>query len=389
MIQLKKLFLAGLLCQCLSMLGAVYAQVQVIQLTPELIQLNQRDFYIAEVIDQRVQQDMIGFVQKGMMNKRVLANLEQGVAKCLMNYFNWSLPKKEDTHKAIILAVYQLYIGEKTGMFKETGWAKVSLGFGIKENGIYKELFKIHAQVENNGLDVTAAHPNRIKKAILQCLEGFASQTPPPLESAAMEEDTEKIEEMPVPNFENMDSPYAKEADIENSIFTCTSRKKGVYKNFDEFIHNNPSTLDFRVGLKEGFYAQLYDLQNKRLKDAYGFCDGENLYINTSLYSMKKDFVKVLEVGRYIAWLDQYLDNDDIVINGFYPYAMSMNRMDVDCILMTYDAGVIVPLNKSVTEQILHDDPELSDFYQSISLKKDAMLQIELIKKYNKKHPVK
>ncbi len=67
-------------------------------------------------------------------------------------------------------------------------------------------------------------------------------------------------------------------------IYTCSEYKKGVYKNFDEFKMNTPSLVDF--DFMKGELGDILNIKEDNkiyvARDVWGFCDGKNLYINSS-----------------------------------------------------------------------------------------------------------
>jgi len=67
-------------------------------------------------------------------------------------------------------------------------------------------------------------------------------------------------------------------------ILVQTVYKKGVYKTFEEFKDNNPSIKDFQF--KKGSAGDILYVsvngQEYPERSAWGFCDGKNLFINSS-----------------------------------------------------------------------------------------------------------
>lgn len=67
-------------------------------------------------------------------------------------------------------------------------------------------------------------------------------------------------------------------------ILKTNQYKKGIYKNFKEFINNSPSVTAFRTET-EDIFISLYDLNGSKInKGIFGFSDGENCYIYSSGY---------------------------------------------------------------------------------------------------------
>ena len=68
-------------------------------------------------------------------------------------------------------------------------------------------------------------------------------------------------------------------------ILNGTAYKKGIYKTFDEFKNNSPSIKNYEVvykGKNDVLRGQEEDGPFHTIKNAWGFCDGTNLYICSS-----------------------------------------------------------------------------------------------------------
>jgi hypothetical protein len=115
--------------------------------------------------------------------------------------------------------------------------------------------------------------------------------------------DKETVFLLPIQNKSKNDDPN------ESFIITCKHRKKGIYKNYWEFLRNDPSiTTDFlTIKIDQPFntgdiekinYIKIYDIEKnkyKRLKeDVFGFCDGKNIY-----YQYYNNFYQIEEFGKY------------------------------------------------------------------------------------------
>jgi hypothetical protein len=75
---------------------------------------------------------------------------------------------------------------------------------------------------------------------------------------------------------------YTKNKEL--AIFKSATFKKGVYKNFEEFKRNSPSIPEYEFKKTE-MGDLLYVKENNseyNLRTAWGFCDGLNLFINSS-----------------------------------------------------------------------------------------------------------
>lgn len=90
-------------------------------------------------------------------------------------------------------------------------------------------------------------------------------------------------------------------------IYNCKHLKRGFYKNYKEFINNNPSRVtDFIVTplVKSktdttvmGAEYELVDSVLTKYNHVWGFCDGTNVYVDYSGTFSSTQYWKLLELG--------------------------------------------------------------------------------------------
>jgi len=164
--------------------------------------------------------------------------------------------------------------------------------------------------------------------------------------------------------------------------------KKGIYKNYDEFKHNNPSLpLNFSlISFSEtyGFFDansinryRLLGLSQER-DSIWGFCDGENVYVNYSyyediLFSKGLTFDKLV-LGRYC-----YAE----CISYFYgggTIGRLLIRFAID-----FNTGQAIRLNNNgVIKKLLKNDPELLQQFKNDDDKRDRYSYY--LQEYSKRH---
>lgn len=101
-----------------------------------------------------------------------------------------------------------------------------------------------------------------------------------------------------------------------NKIYNCSQLKRGFYKNYEEYINNSPSgSVEFTtVHLTKsksdttiiGAEYKLVD-SLQRLKNVWGFCDGESVFVEYNNSLFVKRFWK-LEIGIYPFFTYKYKD---------------------------------------------------------------------------------
>jgi hypothetical protein len=395
------LLFAKLLVCLLFALPTFGQKPHVVDLDPEMIDLPNRGFYIAQVIDQRPMKDNIGVVQKGLANRQTSAVMRGDLVTVWQNYFDKSLPKTSAELVPITLIINNFLISEKTYMMKEVGKAELTVSFYREATIERQKLLTNSAEETNNGMDVTGGHSKRIKAVILKCLTDFnqqfqqlIAQTPELLGKNNEIQDGLIIESnspSPLSNPDAQEVAPSTNLDTENHILTCTKRKIGIYKNFQELVSNSPSiTTTFELTRQGGDFVMLRDGQTgKKIKDAFGFYDGNTFYINTFNYSPKKTYARVVAEGRYFAWIDNYVSPATAGVaggGGFGLLGAALVASDLDCVFLDLKTGVVKVAKKESMDQVLSEDQELWQKYQQSNSKRNYATQLEFILEFNKRN---
>jgi len=148
------------------------AQEYYIKLKHEPIIIPGQNFYITEVVDGRLNQTDIGFVQTGAFNKKVRADFEHGLATELTDYFR-TCQTVFSNFEPILLRVTYLDIYEKT-TFNELGRVDIRVEFYRVVDDMVIKIYQADAYEEEYGMDVTKGHEKRIRKVLTRCLNDFA-----------------------------------------------------------------------------------------------------------------------------------------------------------------------------------------------------------------------
>lgn len=250
------------------------------------------NFYISEVIDNRVYKDNIGIAQKGIFNKKVLSVFNKPFEEEIFNYMN-SVFSKEVSKKPIILRINQLLISENTGAFKETGKATISLDVLSKSDNDYYLLGNFSAYAEKNSADVTGKHDDRIRAILVDCILQY--------------QDNKQKNNNRKPRLISLDT--SKEpAILKNEI------SKGFFNTFHEFYNNN-SFLDTSIKFNERSSQSKLYLEDRSHKRAlyYAYYDGETVFLNAASYSGEKHFVKTEFIDHFLLFNDAFVHQDDAV----------------------------------------------------------------------------
>jgi hypothetical protein len=195
-----------------------YSQEKVIELKNEPVEIEINDFYISVVIDGRQNQENIGFVQTGIFNKKVKADLVGGVESSIYQYLKTSF--SFDTNKIpIVVKIIYLNISEKTAFSNEIGRAEIKLEFYKVAGGKLGKIYESEAFVEEPGMDVTKGHEKRIRSVLKTCINSFNNS------------DWKSIN----PEFEEMESVIADEADKTETSFSEINQETGRWNSLLTF----------------------------------------------------------------------------------------------------------------------------------------------------------
>jgi hypothetical protein len=189
------------------------------------------------------------------------------------------------------------------------------------------------------------------------------------------------------------------------SVFTSNEFKRGIYKDFREFVTNNPSlNLDEKIWIEEGeknlldnYKMGLFFYEGNRVKlpiyrlksgtqldtkDFWGYCDSSKFYINSFTHIPRQYFVQLLLVGRYC-----YFIQIDPNSNSSPPGTIvnPMNSNGVAEYIVNVNNGKIFKLDRKLLKVILQDDIDLLKEFNSDKEIKNKLL-IEYIDRYNKRH---
>ena len=237
----------------------------------------------------------IGFVEKGMNNRKTPAYIEKGIADGVHDLFSRSLPATAQT-KPIVLRVNRLRVYEVTETNREYGYVEVNVTFLVSDGkGDFMEKYETGAfrnETTNLGRwDITGAHGFNIAAALTECLQSFA------------ERDQQGLTyQKPVPKA--LLTIYRPTMDV--PISRDTQLRRGVYYTFADFRDNRPvDRPPYRIiavkNKEKGRGKMAIGIpaweNNIPPDNFWGFCDGKDIYVNirgTSYQAVKDDSVYIV-----------------------------------------------------------------------------------------------
>ena len=130
------------------------------------------DINCIKVIDKRLVKNNIGFVQKGLANRKVAAVFSENFSTYLQGQINTLItdnPKQQD----LVLIFHELNVSEKTGAASENGFCRMEIEFARQKDTSLYSLGSFSTEIEEKALDVTNRHYFRIIAGLMICIEKF------------------------------------------------------------------------------------------------------------------------------------------------------------------------------------------------------------------------
>lgn len=251
------------------------------------------DFYVADVIDNRIYKNNIGIAQKGIFNKKVLSKFNKPFHQEILSYLHSVFPV-EPSKEEVVLRINQLLISENTGAFKETGKAIINLDVLRKSNGSFFLLGNFSAYREKNSADVTRKHDDRIRAILVDCMLQYQEELNSNIKIEPRLISTRKAQKTII---------------LEEAV------NEGFFYTFHELYNNIPfvdSSIKFKEKGKESNKIFLDDRDHKRAL-YYAFSNGETVFLNASSYSGEKHFVRTEIIDRFLLFNDAFVHQDDAI----------------------------------------------------------------------------
>lgn len=348
----------------------------IVELKPERFDLPQREFYIDSIVDARMVKNTIGMAQVGMGNRQVPAVFNQPIETVLLNYFKVALPGQK-IQQPLVAVINQLAVSERTYAMKERGLVDLEITFCKLDSGRLLALGSFNSKQEGGGMDVTAAHGKRIAAALNDCITQFHNSPWKEIPGTIYTAENEWNEKDP-----------------DQNILHCTVRKPGIYPRFVQLRSNAPIEQRVTIEPRKDLFMIRDEVSEKKVVEAFGYCDGKYLYINTFFYNFYKGgrglFARVVEEGRYMAWVDHYVSASESAAVGaaFGLIGTAIASSGRDVIVLDIKTGVITPLKAKTLKRLFYDDVELQKKYEDEPNQDNIDVMLAYIKSYNQRHPL-
>ncbi len=324
-----------------------------INLDKQEIDIPNRHYIIAKVINTTEDDHCIGYVLSSADYHRIPVYLEHGIEKDIATF----LKNQMDGSiwgEALIIRINRLFIYEI--LFEESRISNVELNISFikAESGHYTEIYRAALVSEKS---TSFGKANHIRKNI----------------AAAFQEAFNKFEQNRKSN-RLISINLSKEELVQNPFksfseeaFVKTDRKKkGIFWTYDDFFFNLPDTTtkffvnyrnkkssnDSSVLIKN---ARIYLMKdNKKILSAWGFADGKNIFSKTGKYYFP---IQITDSGYYIR-----LETMNNVSNVSFPIVMG--GILGGAIGGAIAAAIAIPAGKaaSVTKMVFKLDPVIGTY---------------------------
>ena len=233
------------------------------------------DINCIKIIDKRLVKSNIGFVQKGLANRKVAAVFPKDFSTYLQEQINTLItdnPNQED----LVLIFHELNISERTGSVSEKGFCRMEIEFARQKDALLYSLGSFRADIEEKSVDVTNRHYFRIIASLMICIEKFNA-------TDWKNKEGELIE---------VDKPV--EYDYANIP------KKGLYDSFSAMgrgVAIPDGKVVFKPQKRKKKYSSYFLVpeSNQGNKRVLFISDGKDIYVNSKLNRFYQVFVFVLK----------------------------------------------------------------------------------------------
>ena len=160
----KYLFTAFLIL----IISTVFSQ-SLITLTEESFDINNRKFYVRNVIDKRQNKKFIGEIWKGTFKKSEKIDIAGGVENTFSKYFTKNFSKTSDDQIGADVFINYVQVKQSESYSKEIGEAYIILEF--RSNNIRQ--FVARADIKEETDDAFSSHEERIRRGLKECVLQF------------------------------------------------------------------------------------------------------------------------------------------------------------------------------------------------------------------------
>ncbi len=236
------------------------------------------------VLDKRAENQMLGFVQVGALNRMAPVKYPGSLTDSLARFFT-GVNSAFEAPPELTIILNELYLSEKTEATSETGRLRISMRLFASTNpGQFRELFTIDSIYTCKGLDVTKKLLRSVSEQLCEIAVRAAENKPANIISST----TYTLQELhQIDNLEKQNIP----------VYQTDKVNPGIYASYENFKSNSSDGSAIVIDRSNPGNIKVYkwDKAKKRKirvenKSVYAVCDGEILLKATTIgfYELKK-----------------------------------------------------------------------------------------------------
>ncbi len=278
----KSICLLAIVCSSYS--AATAQKNEIISLQPKRVTISSSCFSNVEVVDTRLDTSNLGFIQRGLLNRRAFVTTSRPLKEELASMVTTLIKDASKQDGTLLINLRQFKLSEFDGKGGENGVLRLSAVFYLKRESMYRKLFTVNTNVVTTSLDIT----ERLLDTVPEILGAYIKQ--------AAGHDTAKTDSASPFTARHWDELDELE---KNTIpaYNVDLLQKGLYTTFDEFRNNRPAAQPVIVEMDASDKPVVYEMKPNgkrgrqiKTKNFFAVCDGEKMFFagQYALYAMSK-----------------------------------------------------------------------------------------------------
>ncbi|MEL7423281.1 MAG: hypothetical protein AAFN81_09845 [Bacteroidota bacterium] len=313
------------------------------------------DFFFNEILDKRFITDNVGYVQKGLTNRKVVAGIKGGFERAITDFINEMINPRGGAEELSCI-IHEFNVAELTTFTKESGICRITIEIARKVGSEYYSLGNFYAEIEEGKLDATGSHHKRISNALLNCITQF-------MQSEWKQQEGYLIDLRD-------DSP--------NCDLTSVP-KAGLYASFNRMCSGHPLDYNFNALIPiEYKQAERYEHisgseANQETSNVMYISDGTDIYMHASRYSYNSYFVKAQAYGRFLYFEDHLSSAASLAAASPITALVTTGKRGI---VLDTTNGKIAVLTNNFLRELTQDHPDIFQTYLGSEQKRADKKQV-------------
>lgn len=256
--------------------ATLYSRNKIINLDNQKLNIALGKYRIDSVIDARPDKTSLGYVYKGLRNRKVPVYLEAPLTSYLNTLFIYNNTPIENAEH-IIIRVNKLFVYETLYQNIEYSHCEINVSFISKKDNKLIEKFESSALITNeSGFDATI----KLKKNIVEALNSSVYQSTKRNSTGKLEESKEIRPSELGKNPLNSPPSY--------KVLNVDHFPKGIYRTFADFRDYTPDTsanftVEYKIKKDSIKHTYIRDIHGNLVDNIWGFSNDSINFIRTGL----------------------------------------------------------------------------------------------------------